>query len=194
MRNGIEIVEIGDAPQHRHGDGHRAVGSRPFVAETERVLRRQPRGFGKERQEAEGAPAGALADRRHGALEQARVAAELVDDEAGDGRRVLSRKRRLDAEKLGENAAAIDVADQRDRAFRGASKAHIGDVVVAQVELGCAARAFDKHEVGVRPHARVAVEHGAHELGFERLIFARTRVRRSPCPGRRPARRFRSAA
>ena len=112
-------------------------------------------------------------DRRHAAVEQGRVAAELVDDEADDGRGVLRRERCFDAENLGEYAAAIDVADQHDGAVRGVGEAHIGDVALAQVELGCAARAFDEHEVGVRAHARVAVEHGAHELGFERLIFAR---------------------
>ena len=58
----------------------------------------------------------------------------------------------------------------------GAREAHIGDVALAQVDLGCAARALDEHEIGVRLHARVAVEHGAHQFGFERLIFARWRV------------------
>ena len=109
-------------------------------------------------------------------FEQAGVAAELVDDEADDGRGVVRRERRFDAENLGENAAAIDVADQRDRAVRSAGEAHIGDVALAQVDLGCAARAFDEHEIGLCAHARIAVEHGAHELGFERLIFARPRI------------------
>ena len=118
MRKRVEVVEIGDARQHRHGDGHRAVGPRLLVAEAERVFRRQPRGVGEERQEAEGAPARMRFERHHAAQEQVRVAAELVDDEADDGRGVLGRERRLDAENLGENAAAIDVADQRDRAVR----------------------------------------------------------------------------
>ena len=47
----IEIVEIGDAREHRHGDASRgAVGARFAVAEAERVLRRQARGAAKERQ------------------------------------------------------------------------------------------------------------------------------------------------
>ena len=153
-----------------------AVRPRLLVAEAERVFRRQARRVGEERQEAEGAPARMRFERHHAAEEQARVAAELVDDEADDGRGVLGRERRLDPENLGENAAAIDVADQRDRAVRSAREAHIGDVALAQVDLGCAARAFDEHEVGVCAYARVAVEHGAHQFGFERLIFARPRI------------------
>ena len=89
-------------------------------------------------------------ERHHAAEEQVRVAAELVDDEADDGRGVLSRKRGFDPENLGENAAAIDVADEHDRAVGGAGKAHIGDVALAQVDLGRAARAFDEHEISVR--------------------------------------------
>ena len=115
-------------------------------------------------------------DRHHAAREQVRVAAELVDDEADDGGGVLRRKRRFDAENLGEYAAAIDVADEHDWAAGGAGEAHIGDVALAQVDLGCAARAFDEHEIGLSLHASVAVQHGAHEFGFERLIFARPRI------------------
>src|ERR1700677_2211280 len=115
-------------------------------------------------------------ERHHTAEEQVRVAAELVDDEADDGRSVLSRKRRFDAENLGEYAAAINVADQHDWAIRGAREPHIGDVALAQVDLGCAARAFDEHEVPIGAYTRVAVEYGAHQFGFEGLIFARSRI------------------
>src|ERR1700722_3114058 len=115
-------------------------------------------------------------ERHHAAEEQVRVAAELVDDEADDGRGVLRRKRRLDAENLRENAAAIDVADQRDRTAGGAREAHVCDVALAEVDLGRAARAFDEHQSSLRLHVSVAVEHGAHQFGFEGLIFARWRV------------------
>ena len=89
---------------------------------------------------------------------------------------VVGRERRLDAENLGENAAAIDVADQRYRAACCACESHIGDVAFPQVDFRRAASAFDEHEIGVRAYARVAVEHGAHQFGFEGLIFARPRV------------------
>ena len=153
-----------------------ALGSRLLFAEAERVFRRQSRRFGEKRQEAESSPLRVRFERYHAAEKQVRVAAELVDDEADDGRGVLRRKRRLDAENLGENAAAIDVADQRDWAVCSAREAHVGDVALAQVDLGCAARAFDEHEVRACAYTRVAVEHGVHQFGFEGLIFARRRV------------------
>ena len=65
---------------------------------------------------------------------------------------------------------------ERDRAFRRARESHVGDVALAQVDLGRAARAFDEHEIGVRPDARVAVEHGGHQFRLQRLIFARPRI------------------
>ena len=117
-----------------------------------------------------------LGDGRHAVGEQAGVAAELVDDEADDGRRVLRRERRLHSENLREYAAAIDVADKRDRALRRAREAHVGDVALAQVDLRRAACAFDQHQIGAGLDARVAVEHGGHQLGLQRLIFARPRV------------------
>ena len=127
---------------------NRAFRPRLLVAEAERVLGRQARRLGEERQEAEGAPARMRFERRHAAQEQVRVAAELVDDEADDHRGVVGRERDLRSENLGENAAAVDVADQRDRTIRGAREAHVGDVALAQVDLGRAARALDEHEIG----------------------------------------------
>src|SRR6185312_9751363 len=54
---GVEVVEIGDMRQHRHGDGRRPLCLRAALAETERVFRRKTRRVGEKRQEAEGAPA-----------------------------------------------------------------------------------------------------------------------------------------
>ena len=125
------------------------------------------------RREAEGAPAGALGDGPHAALEQARVAAELVDDEACDRRGVLRLERRLRPENLREDAAAVDVGDKHDRTAGGASEAHVSDVALAQIDLGRAARAFDEHEIGLALEVRKTVEHRAHQLRLERLIFSR---------------------
>ena len=60
-----------------------------------------------------------------------------------------------------------------DRAAGGAGEAHVGDVALAQVDLGRAARALDEDEIGLGFEARETVEHGAHQLGLQRLIFAR---------------------
>ena len=128
---------------------------------------------GTERDETEGAPAGALGENPHAVGEQARVAAELVDDEAHDGRAILVRERGLRAENLGEHAAAVDVGDEDDRAAGGAGEAHVGDVAVAQIDLRRAAGAFDDDEVGLGLEARKAREHGVEELWFQRLVLAR---------------------
>ncbi len=172
----VEIIKICDARQHRHGDGHRAFRPRLFVAKAERVFRRETRCVGEERQEAEGPPVRMRFERHHTAEEQVRVAAELVDDEADYCARVVRRERRFDAENLGEYAATIDIADQRHGAAGGARESHIGDIALAQVDLGCAARALDEHEIGVRSNTRVAVEHGAHQFGLQGLIFCRAGV------------------
>ena len=37
---------------------------------------------------------------------------------------------------MGEDAAAVDVGDQDHRAVDGLGEAHVGDVAVAQVDLG----------------------------------------------------------
>ena len=60
----IEIVEIGDAREHaaRRSCTCRSGRAPRRVAEAERVLGRQARGGGEERDEAERAPAGALCD------------------------------------------------------------------------------------------------------------------------------------
>ena len=49
----------------------------------------------------------------------------------------------------GDDAAAVDVADQQHRHARGRGEAHVGDVAGAQVDLGRAAGALDQDEVGL---------------------------------------------
>ena len=152
MPQRIKIVEIGDAREHGHGDRDGAVRPRAPIPKAERVFRRQARGFGKERQRGRSARQPVRsAIVAMPSVEQGCVAAELVDDEADDRRGVLGRERRLRSENLREYAAAIDVADERDRALGGAREAHVGDVALAQVDLRRAARAFDQHEIGARP-------------------------------------------
>ena len=64
--------------------------------------------------------------------------------------RILGIEHRLGADQARDHAAAVDVADQHHRHVGGAGKAHIGDVVGAQIDLRRAARAFDQDEVGSR--------------------------------------------
>ena len=54
----------------------------------------------------------------------------------------------MSADELGDDAATLDVADQHDRNISRLGKSHIGDVACSQIDLGGAARAFDKHQIG----------------------------------------------
>ena len=109
----------------------RLVVGRPSASSAGSAMRRR-------RRTARGrAPASrcARAMSLHAVVEQRRVAAELVDDEARDHRRVGRIDHRLGADEAGDHAAAVDVADQHDRHVGRARKAHVGDVAGAQVDL-----------------------------------------------------------
>jgi hypothetical protein len=99
-------------------------------------------------------------------FEQADVAAKAVDDEALDARLLGGREQVQRADQMGEDAAAVDVGDQDHRAVDGFGEAHVGDVAVAQVDLGRAAGAFDEHAVVLRAQALPGFEHGLHRRGL----------------------------
>ena len=141
--------------------------------ERQRIFRRQQPRIGKERDEPERVPAGLLRDERHRVGKQRGIAAKLVDDEAADQRGVGGIDHRLGADEARDHAAAVDVADQHHRHVGGARKAHVGDVVRAQVDLRGAAGAFDQHEVGLFPQPREAFEHRRHELRLHLLVGGR---------------------
>ena len=67
---------------------------------------------------------------------------------------VEDRKR---ADQRGEDAAAVDVADEEHGQARGAREAHVGEVALAQVDLGGRAGAFadDGVEAGAQSVQRV---------------------------------------
>jgi hypothetical protein len=129
----------------------------------------------KEWHEAERAPPRALGDEAHAVVEQARVAAKLVDEEADNHLRILRRDDRLRADELGDDAAAVDVADDYDGRLRRPGEPHVGDVAFAQVDFGGAAGPLDQHQIGRAPQARVAVEHGTHQPRRQIVIVARRR-------------------
>ncbi len=53
----------------------------------------------------------------------------------------------MGADELGDDAAAVDVAEEDDGDVCGGGEAHVGDVARAEVDLGGAACAFDDDEV-----------------------------------------------
>src|SRR6185312_16709019 len=101
----IEIVKIGD-PRQRKTYNLLSAGL-ASLAKPERILGRQlPRAI-EERQHAKAAPAGALRDYLVAIIEQRRVAAEFVDDEACDGGCILGIDHGLDPDDLRDHPAAL---------------------------------------------------------------------------------------
>ena len=88
-----------------------------------------------------------LGENLHPIDEQGRVAAELVDDEAADEALFVHGKQPERPEELGEDAAAVDVADEEDGGIQVAGNGHVDDVGRLQVQLGRAAGALDDQEV-----------------------------------------------
>jgi len=128
-----------------------------------RVFGRQQMRVGKPRQCAEPRPAGAAFNLAVAVVKKADIAAELVDQKAGDHCRVLRVHDHLGADDLGDDAATVDVSGQYNGYTCGAGKAHIGKVVLAQVHLSRAARPFDDDQIGALPEDAEAFKHGGHQ-------------------------------
>ena len=176
-RQGVQVVEITDAGQHRHNNGDPRTGSAPRgLGERHRILGRQLGGVGEMRHEPEHGPPGALRHESHAVREQARIAAEPVDQDACDERRIGRIDDRLGADDLGDDAAPVDVTEQHHRDVRGPCEAHIGDIVAAKVHLGGAARPLDQDQVGLVAQVRKAVHDGAHQARLPILVLAGLRV------------------
>ena len=124
-------------------------------------------GIGEPWQGAKTGPAGAAFNLAVAVVKKAHIAAELVDQKAGDHRRVLRVHHHLGADNLGDDAATVDIAGQHDGHACGAGKAHVGKVVLAQVHLSRAPRPFDDNQIGALSEDTEAFEHGGHQ----------------PCPG-----------
>jgi hypothetical protein len=172
----VEIVEIGDPRQERHDDADRPArpaGAGGIVVEAHGVLGGQLAGRGEERQHAKAAEAGAILYDAEAAGEQRRVAAELVDDEPLEAGALPRLEQRVGPDQAGDDAAAVDVADQRHRQVGGGGEPHVGDVAVAQIDLGGAAGAFDQHEVGVGRLKREALQHLGQQRRLQPVIVGR---------------------
>jgi hypothetical protein len=116
--------------------------------------------------------AGALFQPVQSRFEQADVAAEAVDDEAPYPRLFACRKQGQGADEMGEDAAAVDVGDQDHGHVGRFGEAHVGDVAVAQVDLGRAAGTFDQDAVEFRRESRPAIHHCAHRDALVFVVIA----------------------
>ena len=171
----------------------------------------------RRRRTASSSPSASSAGSRRGALEpghdaEAPQAGALLDDRrcassnsAGSPRNLLMRialeprplgllQHRVGADQRRDHAAPVDVADQHDRQIRRAGEAHVGDVVLPQVDLGRAAGALDQHQVGLAAQSREALQHIRQQPRLELAIVRAPQRSRTPAPARPPARRSRSAA
>ena len=68
--------------------------------------------------------------------QQRGVAAELVDHEPGDEALVVGLENRDRPVQVGQQPAAVDVADNDDGQIRGAGQPHVRQIGCAQVDLG----------------------------------------------------------
>ena len=79
--------------------------------------------------------------------QQFRVAAELVDDRPHHAPPFLRAQQGDGTVQLGEDAAAVDVADQQHRRVDKLRKPHVHNVILAQVDLGGGARALNHENI-----------------------------------------------
>jgi hypothetical protein len=92
-------------------------------------------------------------------IEQFRIAAELVDEEAVDARALVRFQHRMGADETGDHAAAVDIAGEHHRYVGRGSKSHVGDVAHAQIDLGRATGTFHDNDVGLARELREALQH-----------------------------------
>ncbi len=179
-RLGRQRVEVGDVrqPGQPHGGDPQRLGAerrqrrpRPRL-QVERVLGVQPQ-VAPPRQHAEHRPAGQVGEHPQPRFEQPGVAAELVDHEPGDEALVLGREHGQRPEHRREHPAAVDVADHDHRQVRGPGQAHVGQVAVAQVDLGRAARALADDHVEPGPQLGQGSGHHLFQLGLEVAVVQR---------------------
>jgi len=156
----VEIVVVGNAGIGRRDDFQlrRPLGHR---CRRDGILGIQHQAV-QVGQDAEHRLAGALLQPGQAGFEQADVAAKTVDDEALDPVLLGRRKQVEGANQVGEDTAPVDVGDEDDRAIDRLGEAHVGDVAVAQVDLGRRAGAFDDDALVGRRQPPPGFEHGTH--------------------------------
>ncbi len=134
----VDVGGVRDAREADGGDDDAAVGvGGPVVtpaADLQRVLAVDPDAV-QVGQDAEVGQPGAAGDVVEAGVEDGLVAAELVDDVAGEQRAVGVVEQRPGAVDRGEDAAAVDVADEHRREVELPCQAHVRVVALAEVDL-----------------------------------------------------------
>ena len=153
--------------------------------EIDGILGRQPRRLRQPRHDAERRPSRSAASiAARPSSNRFDVAAKLVDDEAMDARPLGRLEHAMGAGEAGDDAAAIDVAEQHDRHVGRRRKSHIGDVAGAQIDLRRAAGAFDQDDIGIAREVRKTLQHRRQQ----RRPSVPDSSARAACPSACPAR------
>ena len=113
-------------------------------------------------------------------VNKVRIAAKFIDEETRDHCRVGRIEHRLGPNDLGNDAAAIDVAEQNHRNIGRAGKAHIGDIVLAQIDFRRAPGAFNKNQIRLFAKCCETAEDSGQKLWFQVLVFARSGLASHP--------------
>ncbi len=160
----VQIVEVGNAAQARHGDFHIAPGSGGNVQD---IFRRQPPGIGEPGQDARVKPPRLVHNFQCAIGKQRGITAKLVDGKPFDAGAIIWGQDHMGAHHLGNDTAPVNVAHQNHGHPCGFGKAHVGNVTGAQVHLGRAAGPFHQHQVHATGQAVKTFQHARHQSGFQ---------------------------
>ena len=173
---GVEVVEVGDSRDSRHGDDDAPALAREIaVFQGHCIFRRELARVAEPRHHAQARQAGEGLDAFRGGGEQGDVAPELVDQVAHQAISFAIRNEGVRAHDRGDHAAPVDVADQHHRHVGGLGEAHVGDVVGAQVDFRGAARTLHQNDVALGLELVEARQHVGHQRGFARKEIPRAR-------------------
>ena len=85
----------------------------------------------------------------------------------------------MGADEAGDDAAAVDIADEHDRHVGRLGEAHVGDVAGAEIDLGRAAGALDQHDVHAFADDGEAFQHSGQQFTLPPTILGGAH---RPCP------------
>ena len=102
----------------------------------------------------------------HAGIQDRLVAAEFVDDQPFQQRLLIRVQEHLRAQQLGKDAASVDIPRKEDRRADRLRESHVDDVVLFEVDLRRAPRAFDHDDVVLPRKGAVSVEDHRHQALF----------------------------
>ena len=100
------------------------------------------------------------------------IPAKFVDNKTFKQGLFIGLQQHLCAQKLREDAAAVNIPRQKDRGSDRLREAHVDDIILFQIDLGGASRAFDHDDVVLRGERLVGLQDHGHQALFIGKIFA----------------------